>query len=62
VVPKAGWRIDLADLRKYLNSQGLARFKLPEHLVLLDRLPLTPVGKVDKVALRQRFAETTVHA
>lgn len=62
VVPKSGWRIDLADLRNYLKSQGLARFKLPEHLVVLDSLPLTPVGKVDKVALRQRSAEIRLNA
>jgi 2,3-dihydroxybenzoate-AMP ligase len=31
----------------------VARYKLPEHLVLVDELPLTKVGKIDKKALRE---------
>jgi 2,3-dihydroxybenzoate-AMP ligase len=30
----------------------VAPFKLPKHLVLVDELPLTKVGKIDKKALR----------
>ncbi|WP_170223776.1 hypothetical protein [Nonomuraea turkmeniaca] len=29
-----------------------ARQKLPEHLALVDELPLTKIGKIDKKALR----------
>lgn len=45
--------IDLFELRRFLVDQGLAPFKLPEHLVVVDALPLTAVGKVDKVLLRR---------
>ncbi|WP_010483554.1 (2,3-dihydroxybenzoyl)adenylate synthase [Pseudomonas sp. S9] len=43
-------------LRKFLRSQGVADFKLPDRFELLDMLPVTAVGKVDKTRLRQRIA------
>lgn len=52
VVPVAGKRVDLADVRAVMTDVGLARFKLPERLVTVDTLPRTAIGKVDKKALR----------
>ncbi|WP_252991191.1 AMP-binding protein [Streptomyces viridosporus] len=43
----------LRELRGHLEDSGLARFKLPERLVEVPALPLTAVGKTDKVRLRQ---------
>ncbi|CAL9589922.1 2-hydroxy-7-methoxy-5-methyl-1-naphthoate--CoA ligase [Streptomyces sp. enrichment culture] len=43
----------LRELRGHLENSGLARFKLPERLVEVPALPLTAVGKTDKVRLRQ---------
>ncbi|MBM7172225.1 AMP-binding protein [Streptomyces sp. G44] len=43
----------LPELRRFLEDSGLARFKLPERLVEVPALPLTAVGKTDKVRLRQ---------
>jgi acyl-CoA synthetase (AMP-forming)/AMP-acid ligase II len=31
----------------------VARFKTPERVVVLDRLPLLPTGKPDRAALRR---------
>ncbi|AJQ94806.1 (2,3-dihydroxybenzoyl)adenylate synthase [Gynuella sunshinyii] len=39
-------------LRKYLRGQGIAEYKLPDHFEFIDQLPLTHVGKPDKVRLR----------
>ncbi len=39
-------------LRQYLRGQGLADYKLPDRFRMLETLPLTAVGKTDKVALR----------
>jgi 2,3-dihydroxybenzoate-AMP ligase len=36
---------------------GVARFKRPERLELVDELPVTQVGKIDKKALRGRLGE-----
>jgi 2,3-dihydroxybenzoate-AMP ligase len=51
VIP-AGEPPTLAELKAFLNARGVAAFKLPERLVLLDSFPLTGLGKVDKKQLR----------
>lgn len=43
---------DLREVRGFLAGRGLARFKLPERLEVVDRLPYLGIGKVDKKALR----------
>ncbi|UDY23325.1 class I adenylate-forming enzyme family protein [Nocardioides sp. Kera G14] len=40
-------------------SQHLTRVKLPTRIEILDALPLNPVGKVDKPALRARLTTLT---
>ncbi len=49
----------LRDLRDFLTGRGLAGFKLPDRLELTGSLPGTPIGKVDKAALRRRLAAAT---
>lgn len=44
-------------LRKYLRSLGIAEYKLPDRIELIDALPMTPVGKVDKQSLRARIRQ-----
>lgn len=51
----AGTAVTVEDLGTYLTAAGLARYKHPERLVVLDELPLSPAGKVDKDALRRRI-------
>lgn len=47
----------LDELRRYLfEDRGLERAKLPELLRVLDELPISPAGKVDKHALRATVA------
>ena len=43
--------LDITALSAFLDSSGLERRKFPEQLVMLDELPITPAGKVDKRAL-----------
>ena len=38
-----------------MATAGLARQKWPEELRVVDELPRTPSGKVQKFALRQRL-------
>ncbi|MQY05055.1 (2,3-dihydroxybenzoyl)adenylate synthase [Actinomadura macrotermitis] len=56
-VPRAGREIGLGDIQRICAEVGLARYKIPEQLVLLDSLPLTPIGKIDKKALAARVAQ-----
>ncbi|MFU8830439.1 MAG: AMP-binding enzyme, partial [Phycisphaerales bacterium] len=55
VVPR-GDLPSLEDLRGYLRKEGLASFKLPERLEIVDSLPLSAGGKVRKAELKQRLA------
>ncbi len=56
VVLRPGTALTLAELVRFLEERGIARFKLPERLEVLDALPMTSVGKVSKAALRERVA------
>jgi acyl-CoA synthetase (AMP-forming)/AMP-acid ligase II len=55
VIPSAGARPSLDDLRRHVLESGLARQKAPERLELLTELPRTPAGKVKKFELRRRI-------
>jgi non-ribosomal peptide synthetase component E (peptide arylation enzyme) len=55
VIPAPGARPTLADLAAYLTQEGLAKFKLPERLELVDEFPLSPFGKVSKKDLAERI-------
>lgn len=52
---------DAADVREvllaYLRAAGLATYKLPDDVVVLDRLPATHVGKNSRRDLRRLLAE-----
>ncbi|WP_035253511.1 (2,3-dihydroxybenzoyl)adenylate synthase [Desulfatiglans anilini] len=58
IVPKPGQALTLAELNRFLlEERRIAKFKLPERLELVDALPLTNVGKVNKVVLRNTITE-----
>jgi acyl-CoA synthetase (AMP-forming)/AMP-acid ligase II len=48
---------NLDDIRAAVGRAGLARQKWPEQLVVVDDLPRTPSGKVQKAVLRRRLAD-----
>jgi long-chain acyl-CoA synthetase len=52
----AGGPLDLDDLRAFCQGR-IANFKLPERLLVVDELPITDFGKVDRKDLRSRFAD-----
>lgn len=55
VVPKSGEQVNLDDITGYLREQGLATFKLPERLEIIDALPRNALGKVIRDELRDRL-------
>jgi cyclohexanecarboxylate-CoA ligase len=57
VVPTEGVQPTLKELCDYLAERNLAKQKYPERLELIDELPRTPAGKVQKFPLRARIAE-----
>ncbi|MGA1838112.1 AMP-binding protein [Herbiconiux sp. 11R-BC] len=49
--------LTLAQVQDVMREAGVAAFKLPEVLVLIDEMPMTKIGKIDKKALREDLAE-----
>ncbi|MEU0989204.1 AMP-binding protein [Streptomyces sp. NPDC005953] len=52
VVLRPGAQLTLEEVRAEMEHVGIARFKLPERLVIVNELAATKVGKIDKKALR----------
>ena len=52
VVPRPGAQVTLGQFTDVMSAAGVAGFKLPEALILVEELPLTKVGKLDKKAIR----------
>lgn len=49
---------DIEECRRWFASRGMAKFKTPEKVERLDRLPLLGSGKADRAALRRRAGAT----
>ena len=56
VQPKAGRELALDDMRAFLRERRIAPTFMPEDLVLVDDMPVTPSGKIQKFVLRERAA------
>jgi fatty-acyl-CoA synthase len=61
VVPRPGQTIDVEALQA-LVRQRKGRHQVPKQVFVMDSLPLTAVGKIDKKQLRSRFWNTTDRA
>jgi len=49
---------DLEECRRWFANRGMAKFKTPEKVERLHRLPLLGSGKADRAALRRRAGAT----
>ncbi|BBG02778.1 MULTISPECIES: AMP-binding protein [Pseudonocardia] len=58
VVPVPGERPTLHGLTGFLRGRGISMQKLPEKLVLVEALPMTATGKVQKFRLRDLARES----
>ena len=54
-----GTDLTLSQVTDFLDSRNLARQYLPEKLVIIDSLPKTPAGKVQKFELRELASRAT---
>jgi 2,3-dihydroxybenzoate-AMP ligase len=57
VIPQPGAALTLSELNAFLLERGIAKFKLPERLELVDDFPLSKFGKISKQVLAKRIAE-----
>jgi 2,3-dihydroxybenzoate-AMP ligase len=56
VIPKPGRTLTLAELVAFLQTQEIARFKMPERLEIVNDFPISTFGKVSKKALGEQIA------
>lgn len=56
---KPGRSLDLTELVSFLKSEKVALQYIPERLMLVDAIPTTPSGKVQKFRLRELVREAT---
>ncbi len=56
VILKDGQSLDLAEMRVWMAHAGVSKPKWPERVELVDTLPTTPSGKVQKFRLREIIA------
>ena len=57
VILRPGCSLSLPELAEFLMAEEIAKHKLPERLVVLDKLPLSPVGKIAKGQLAAMLAD-----
>jgi len=57
VIARPGTVPTLADIVSFLKTRGASVLQLPERIEVVEELPLTKVGKVDKKILRERIKE-----
>lgn len=57
VVPYDGKMVTIHAIEEYC-AKRLARYKVPKRVYITDRLPVTPVGKIDKKQLVSAYAPT----
>jgi salicylate---[aryl-carrier protein] ligase len=48
---------DVKELANFLVARGLAKYKCPERIEVIEQFPLTRVGKLDKPALKVAIAD-----
>jgi non-ribosomal peptide synthetase component E (peptide arylation enzyme) len=59
IVPRRPPGPEVASLRTFLDAQGVAKFKVPEQVVIWDALPKNDAGKVLKHQIRDALAAST---
>ena len=59
IVPVEGTTLALPDIVAWLrDNQKAAIYKMPQHLVVVDKMPRSPAGKILKGTLRQMAQST----
>ena len=56
IVARPGVAPQPRELQSFLRERGIAAYKIPDRFEFIDRMPRTPIGKIDKPALRRSIA------
>jgi cyclohexanecarboxylate-CoA ligase len=55
IVTQPGERVGLPEICEWLRANEVAKVQWPEHVELIDEMPMTPTRKIIKAALRARL-------
>jgi cyclohexanecarboxylate-CoA ligase len=55
IVTQPGERIGLLEICEWLRANEVAKVQWPEHVELIDEMPMTPTRKIIKASLRARL-------
>jgi 2,3-dihydroxybenzoate-AMP ligase len=58
LILKRGAKLELAELVEFLKAKEIAKFKLPERMLLCEDFPVSTFGKVSKKALSEMAANS----
>ena len=61
MILKSGFSLSLNQLTEFLKTKEIAKFKLPEHIAVLDDFPVSTFGKVSKKALAETVTKNAHH-
>ena len=53
-----GAKMTLDEVLGYLEERGVAKFKWPERLEIVDAMPMTPTRKIIKSELARRLSDS----
>ena len=56
IVARPGIAPQPRELQAFLRERGIAAYKIPDRFEFIARMPRTPIGKIDKPALRRSIA------
>ncbi|MGI9305516.1 MAG: AMP-binding protein [Gammaproteobacteria bacterium] len=59
VILEKGATLELENVQRWMERAGVAKPKWPEHLEIVDALPMTISGKIQKFRLREMLARET---
>ena len=59
VIAEGAEALTLETLREYLETKGVAKQYWPEHVVIVDELPRTPSGKIQKYQIRKNLLDSS---
>jgi len=62
VIPAEGETVDLDEIKAFLLNRNIAKFKFPERVAVVERLPISAAGKILRRELRRIAAGEATNA
>jgi len=56
VVTEGGVEVGVDEIRQFLDAQKVTKYMIPERIIRLDEMPMTPTGKIRKATLQEDIA------